>query len=332
MTRPVTIYGAGVWGTALAIAVARSGHRVTLSGRDAASMEVIAANRCNKNCLPGIDLPESIVVCTDSKGIDPEETDIIFAVPMQSLRIAVQQLTRDATGLLRIAWACKGLEYETNLLPHQVVRDVLHCSAPLAALSGPNFATEIAAGLPAAIVVAADDPEFCDDLVGVLHSGNLRAYATDDLTGVEVGGALKNVIAIAAGINDGLGLGANARAALITRGLAEITRLGVAMGGRRETFMGLSGVGDLVLTAGDDQSRNRRLGLALARGDSMDAALRKIGGVIEGMHTARIAAEKAASLGLELPICQQVADVIEGRRSPADAVAGLLARGKPDSE
>ncbi|MEE8342375.1 MAG: NAD(P)H-dependent glycerol-3-phosphate dehydrogenase, partial [Gammaproteobacteria bacterium] len=227
---------------------------------------------------------------------------------------------------MRVAWATKGLELETAMLPHQVAQSVLGESRPLAVISGPTFAREVASGLPTAITVASKNPEFSEKLSGLLHGEQFRAYTSSDMVGVELGGAVKNVLAIAAGICDGLGFGANSRAALVTRGLAELMRLGEAMGGRRETFMGLAGVGDLVLTCTDDQSRNRRLGIALGQGINCQQALQEIGQVVEGVNTAREVVRLARRFGIDMPITEQVYRVLHENLAPRDAVRALLTR------
>ncbi|MEE8429340.1 MAG: NAD(P)H-dependent glycerol-3-phosphate dehydrogenase, partial [Gammaproteobacteria bacterium] len=227
---------------------------------------------------------------------------------------------------MRVAWATKGLELETAMLPHQVAQSVLGESRPLAVISGPTFAREVASGLPTAITVASKNPEFSEKLSGLLHGEQFRAYTSSDMVGVELGGAVKNVLAIAAGICDGLGFGANSRAALVTRGLAELMRLGEAMGGRRETFMGLAGVGDLVLTCTDDQSRNRRLGLALGQGINCQQALQEIGQVVEGVNTAREVVRLAKRFSIDMPITEQVYRVLHEDLTPRDAVRALLTR------
>lgn len=253
-------------------------------------------------------------------------SDVLVAVPMQALRETVLALRKAARHPLRVAWACKGFERGTGRLPHEVVAEVLGDSTPLAALSGPTFAREVAEDRPAAITVASKDRSFGAALVITLHGGRFRPYSSDDVIGVEAGGALKNVIAIAAGMADGLQLGANTRAAIITRGLAEISRLGIALGGRESTFMGLSGLGDLVLTCTDDTSRNRRLGLALARGESLEGALARVGPVVEGVDTAQTALMLADRLRIEIPITREVAAVLQGAQSVEAAAAALLAR------
>lgn len=324
MATPLLVLGAGSWGTALAIAAARSGERVSLYGHDPAQIAELAATRENRKYLPGIRLPDNVEVLADLPAALLTAREVLIAVPCQALRETVQHVVA-ARSDVAIAWACKGLEQETGRLFDQMIRDCAP-KAALAVVSGPTFAREVAIGLPAAVTVAASDPAFAASLVNHLHSDVLRAYVTDDLAGVQVGGAIKNVIAIAAGISDGLRLGANSRAALITRGLAEITRLGIRCGGRPETFMGLSGLGDLVLSCTDDQSRNRRLGRLLATGETLATAMPHAGSVIEGVATARTVAALAVRLGIQMPISTAVSRVLQGICTPADAVRELLAR------
>jgi glycerol-3-phosphate dehydrogenase (NAD(P)+) len=249
----------------------------------------------------------------------------IIATPTAGLRLAAG-LVHHAAVRRPVVWVCKGFEQSSGKLPHQVVAEVLGATAPAAALSGPSFALEVARGLPTAVTLAAADAGFARDLARELHQRRLRLYFTDDLVGVEVGGAVKNVMAIATGISDGLGLGLNARAALITRGLAEVARLGVALGGRAETFMGLAGAGDLILTCTGDLSRNRRVGLALGRGERLDAILAGLGHVAEGVHTAREVDAIARARAIDMPITREVCAVLFDGRAPAEAVAQLLAR------
>jgi glycerol-3-phosphate dehydrogenase (NAD(P)+) len=246
-------------------------------------------------------------------------------VPSHAFRETLTRLTPRLKPHMRIAWATKGLEPESGKLLHEVAEEIVG-ARPAAVISGPTFAREVAAGLPTAVTVASATPQFAADLASRLHSDTFRAYTSDDVIGVEVGGAVKNVLALAAGIADGLGFGANTRAALITRGLAEIMRLGVALGGKRETFMGLAGLGDLVLTCTDDQSRNRRLGLALARGTSLSDALREIGQIVEGVATAREVMRLAKAHGIEMPISEQVHCVLHEGKNPRAAVQSLLQR------
>lgn len=326
----VLVIGAGSWGTALAVLLARHGHPVLLWGRGGEHMARLAAERRNERYLPGVAFPANLAVESDLAAALRQAGDVVLAVPCHALRPTLERMAACAPPL-RIALACKGIETDTLLLPHQIVEACLGVKATTAVISGPTFANEVAAGLPTAVVVACEDRDFARDLAGRLHGGAFRAYRGDDVIGVEVGGAIKNVLAIAAGISDGLGFGANSRAALITRGLAEIMRLGSALGARRETFMGLTGLGDLVLTCTQDQSRNRRLGLAIARGSGVEESVAAIGQVVEGVRTARAVKALAARQGIEMPISTQVARVLRGECSPREAVQALLAR-EPKAE
>lgn len=314
----VAVLGAGAWGTALAAALSAR-HAVTLWARDAAQAESIARERRNRRYLPEIELPAQLAV----SGHWPEHANLyICATPVAGLREIAAQAGRQAP----LVWLCKGFEIETGLLPHQVVAQVLGTRAACGALSGPSFALEVARGLPCALTLASANAAFARAAAQILHGGRLRVYYSADLTGVEIGGAVKNVMAIAVGIADGLGLGQNARAALITRGLAEITRLGVALGGKAQTFMGLAGAGDLILTATGDLSRNRRVGLELARGRPLADILAGLGHVAEGVRSARETLRRAARERVEMPITQAVCAVLEGRLAPQQAVERLLAR------
>ncbi|MGH8615819.1 MAG: NAD(P)H-dependent glycerol-3-phosphate dehydrogenase [Gammaproteobacteria bacterium] len=321
----VLIVGAGSWGTALAVQIARNQRSVVLWGHRAEHIEALRQERRNRRYLPECAFPERLSLSADLKDALRSVRDLILAVPSDGLRDTLQAI-RGCEADVRVAWACKGIEAGTHLFPHQVVEQVLAPGRPMAVISGPTFAAEVAAGLPAALAVAANDPGFASDLAKRLHGGRLRAYTNDDIIGVEVGGAVKNVLAIAAGIADGLGFGANTRAALITRGLAEMTRLGVQLGGRSETFIGLAGLGDLVLTCTDNQSRNRRLGLALAQGLSAEEGVRRIGQVVEGLRTAFEVDYLAHKHSMEMPIVAQVAQVLNGQCTPREAVQALLAR------
>ena len=322
----VTVLGAGSWGTALAVLLARNGARVWLWDRDQAHVENLCRRRCNDRYLPGIPLPDALLPCAVLEEALAQGDEVLVAVPSAGFAALLQRLApllADETGL---AWATKGLEPGRARLLHEVARETCGHHRPLAVISGPTFAREVAARLPTAVTVAASDEGFARRWAGLLHGDRFRAYTSGDIPGVEVGGAVKNVLAIAAGIADGLGYGANTRAALITRGLAEITRLGEALGGRRETFMGLAGLGDLVLTCTDDQSRNRRLGLALGRGRTPAEARAAIDQVVEGIETAREVHILAARLGVEMPIVDQVYAVLHEDRSPQEAVNALLRR------
>ncbi len=317
------VLGAGAWGTALAVAYAAE-HEVRLWTRDALQASELRATHANERFLPGIALPPDIAVFDDIRAALDGCDLALVATPIVGLRATLEAVARsDAPAVL---WACKGFEQGSGLLPHQVAREVLPPDLPHGAFSGPSFAIEVARGLPTAITVASGDLSFASSIVATLHSRRLRLYANDDQTGVEVGGAVKNVMAIATGVCDGFGFGSNARAALITRGLAEIARLGVALGGRHQTFMGLTGVGDLILTCTGDLSRNRRVGLLLSQGHTLDDVLATLGHVAEGVPTAREADALARRLKVDMPITQAVAAVLDGRMAAANAVEMLLSR------
>lgn len=324
----ITVLGAGAWGTAVAIALAAR-HDVLLWGRNAQAMEDIAQARENSAYLPGFALPPALAVSADFDAAiahvqGGDNTLLIAACPVAGLRPLLGQLK--GRPVTHVVWLCKGFENGSGLLPHQVVREVLGEQVAGAALSGPSFAQEVARGLPCALTAASDSQALRERVVTLVHGGNIRVYSSDDLVGVEVGGAVKNVLAIATGACDGLGLGLNARAALITRGLAEITRLGVALGGQPGTFMGLTGMGDLILTCTGDLSRNRRVGLELARGKPLDTIVAELGHVAEGVPCARAVRELAARLGVDMPITNAVAGVLFDGADPRATVAQLLAR------
>jgi glycerol-3-phosphate dehydrogenase (NAD(P)+) len=328
----IAVLGAGSWGTALAIQFARAARRTVLWGRDRAHLAELKTQRRNARYLPDAPFPDALEIEADLATALRETRDVLFAVPSHALRGMLEatkpHLRKDA----RVAWATKGFELTTGLLPHEVARQVLGPNVPLAVISGPTFANEVGAGLPTAMTVASEDPGFAATLAQSLSGLNFRAYTSEDIIGVEVGGATKNVLAIGAGMSDGLGFGANTRIALITRGLVEMTRLGVALGARKETFMGLAGLGDLVLTCTDDQSRNRRFGLELARGSSMDGAQRAIGQVVEGVFAARAVREVARRLNVEMPISEQIYRVIYESLPPKEAVRELMSRAlKPEN-
>ena len=327
----ITVLGAGAWGTAVAIAIAER-NDVLLWGRNPGQMAATEAARENTTYLPGQALPASLRVTADLdaalahvEGAGQDAGSLLIAAcPVAGLRPLLEQLKGRA--IPNVVWLCKGFEYGTGLLPHQVVREVLGDGVPGAALSGPSFAQEVARGLPCALTVASDSGALRDRVVAAVHGGNLRVYACDDLVGVEVGGAVKNVLAIATGTADGLGLGLNARAALITRGLAEITRLGTALGGQASTFMGLTGMGDLILTCTGDLSRNRRVGLALAQGKPLDIIVAELGHVAEGVPCSKAVRDLAAKLGVEMPITNAVAAVLFDGYDASEMVKTLLAR------
>jgi glycerol-3-phosphate dehydrogenase (NAD(P)+) len=317
----VAVLGAGAWGTALAsVLCGRLG--VALWARDRAQAETIARTRRNERYLPGIEVPRSVEVVADLAQVMSGVQLALAATPVAGLRDLLQRLGARTP----LVWLCKGFEEGSGLLPHQIVEEVLGGEARCGVLSGPSFAAEVARGLPCALTLAARDPAFARETAALLHGGRMRVYYSADLVGVEIGGAVKNVMAIAAGISDGLGLGLNARAALITRGLAEIARLGAAFGGSPETFFGLAGAGDLILTATGELSRNRRVGLELARGRKLDQILAGLGHVAEGVRSAREVARIAAARGVEMPVSDAVNAVLEGRLTPAKAVELLLSR------
>jgi glycerol-3-phosphate dehydrogenase (NAD(P)+) len=325
--RPViAVLGAGSWGTALATLLAGNGQTSFLWGRDAALMTEMAAQRRNPRYLTEIPFPPQLHVESDIHRVVREAGDILLVVPTQAFRGLLQTIAPHLTVSARVAWASKGLEPGSAKLLHEVAAEVLGASRPTAVVSGPTFAREVAAGLPTAVTVASATAEFASDLAARLHNSHFRAYTSDDVIGVELGGAVKNVLAIAAGIADGLGFGANTRAALVTRGLAEMMRLGVVLGGRRETFMGLAGLGDLVLTCTDDQSRNRRVGLALARGQSLEEACASVRQAVEGVYAAREVQGLALRHGVEMPITEQVYRVLYEDLAPRAAVQALLQR------
>ncbi len=320
----LTVLGAGAWGTALAASWAPH-HDVTLWARKAGDLDAMRASRVNTPYLPDCPLPDALRFDADfDRAIDHAEL-IVIAVPTGGLRATLTALAKHAN-LPPLVWVCKGFEPGNCRLPHQLVAELLPTHAATGVLSGPSFAQEVARGYPTALTLASLDTQLAQHLAESLSSHRLRIYANDDVVGVEVGGALKNVMAIAAGICDGLQLGHNARAALITRGLAEMTRLGTRLGGRRETFMGLSGLGDLILTTTGDLSRNRQVGLRLARGQALQAILDALGHVAEGVTTAREVSALAAELGVDMPITRKVSQMLfEGL--PADqAVDALLNR------
>jgi glycerol-3-phosphate dehydrogenase (NAD(P)+) len=331
--RKVAVLGAGAWGTAVAMALAQR-HDVLLWGRDNAALQAMGAARENTGYLPGYAFPAGLNVAA---GFDAALAHVagpdgllIAACPVAGLRPLLEQLkTRPIS---HVVWLCKGFEYGTGLLPHQIVREVLGESVAGGALSGPSFAQEVARGLPCALTIASDSAALRDKVVAAVHGGNMRVYSSEDLVGVEVGGAVKNVLAIATGVADGLGLGLNARAALITRGLAEITRLGTALGGQTETFMGLTGMGDLILTCTGDLSRNRRVGLGLAQGKSLDVVVHELGHVAEGVPCSKAVRELAARMGVDMPITNAVAGVLFDGDQPQAMVARLLSRDPRDEK
>ena len=320
----ISVLGAGAWGTALAAALAPR-HTVHLWTRDSALVSAIAEKRRNERYLPGVALPAAIQCTGDLAAAVAQARHglLLVATPTAALRDLTRQL-REVGSLPPIVWLCKGLERGSAAMAHEIVRDELggHPAGPLA---GPSFAQEVARGLPTALAVAGHE-SFCRIVTEALHVPSLRIYSTDDVVGVEVGGAVKNVMAIATGICDALALGHNARAALITRGLAEVTRFGMALGAQAATFMGLTGVGDLILTCTGELSRNRQVGLMLGRGMALQESLDRLGHVAEGVWSAAAVRDRAASLGVRLPITEAVCAVLEHRATPRQALDRLLAR------
>ena len=320
----LTVLGAGAWGTALAVSTAAR-HPTRLWARDPAQAAQMRSMRRNMRYLPEVVLPPALQVSHDFDAALAFAGDglVIIATPMAGLRDMLQRLGAHAGGVL---WLCKGFAPNTGLLGHEIARS-LNVPARVGVLSGPSFAIEVARGQPTALVAASVDAALCEQAVEALHSDSLRLYTSNDPVGVEVGGAVKNVLAIATGIADGMALGLNARAALITRGLTEMTRLGVALGARVETFMGLSGLGDLVLTATGDLSRNRTVGRLLAQGLDLPTILADLGHVAEGVSTAPMVLRRALALGVEMPITQAVVQVLDGSTTPAQALEQLMGRG-----
>lgn len=329
--KPYAVLGAGSWGTALAIQLTRTGHAVLLWSHSDAHYQDMLASGANERFLPGLKFPANLTPTRDLEATVAQANDLLVVVPSHAFRETLHKLKPLLRSHHRLAWGTKGLEQGTRKLLHQMVGEELGITVPIAAVSGPTFAGEVAKGLPGAITVASKNTRFANDLATALHSEYFLTYTSDDLVGVEIGGAAKNVMAIAAGIADGMGFGTNTRAALITRGLNEIMRLGVAMGGQRETFMGLSGLGDLVLTCSDDQSRNRRFGLALGKGMDVESARKSIDQVVEGIGTAKTLYYLSQDTGVDMPITEQVYKVIYEGQSPQTAVHILMDR-KPKPE
>ncbi|OOZ43143.1 NAD(P)H-dependent glycerol-3-phosphate dehydrogenase [Solemya elarraichensis gill symbiont] len=318
------VLGAGSWGTALAILLAHNGHQVILWGLPP-EVEAHNRDRRNKRYIPDIPFPDNLTANSDLKEVLATTDEVLIVVPSHAFRAVVDQVKTINPDTARIAWATKGLDPSSKKLLSEVAHELLP-NTDVAVLSGPTFAKEVAAGYPTAITIASNSEKYAEFLAEAFSSDTFRAYTSHDIVGVQIGGASKNVMAIGAGMSDGLGFGANARAALITRGLAEITRLGAAIGAHPETFMGLAGLGDLTLTCTDDQSRNRRLGLALARGLTIDEAKAEIQQEIEGINTAREVYFKAQELGVEMPITDQVYRILYEGQSPREAVKELLHR------
>lgn len=328
-THAITVLGAGSFGTSLAIAFARNGQPVCLWGHNESHCKALQKDRCNQKYLPEVSFPESLQVESDLKKALEFSRDIFLVVPSHALGNLLQQMKPHLSPDSRLILATKGVETSSGRLLVAVIEEELGINYPLAVLSGPTFAKELAQGLPTAITLASRDLGFAKALQERIHcSKSLRIYLNDDVIGVQLGGAVKNIIAIATGISDGMGFGANARTALITRGLAEITRLGLALNAKKETFMGMSGLGDLVLTCTDNQSRNRRFGLLLGQGNNTEEALNAIGQVVEGYHNVKEVAQLAKRMNVEMPITEQMYQLLFCGKSANDVVLTLLGREK----
>ncbi|AOR61083.1 NAD(P)H-dependent glycerol-3-phosphate dehydrogenase [Pectobacterium parmentieri] len=327
----MTVIGAGSYGTALAITLARNGHRVVLWGHNSTHIQALQTARCNQAFLPDVPFPDSLQLETNLAQALAASRNVLVVVPSHVFGDVLRQLKPHLRADARIVWATKGLEAETGRLLQDVAREALGDTIPLAVVSGPTFAKELAAGMPTAIALASTDSEFADDLQRLLHCGkSFRVYSNPDFIGVQLGGAVKNVIAIGAGMSDGIGFGANARTALITRGLAEMTRLGAALGADPTTFMGMAGLGDLVLTCTDNQSRNRRFGMMLGQGMDVQSAQDSIGQVVEGYRNTKEVLALAQRYGVEMPITEQLWQVLYCGKDAREAALSLLGRTRKD--
>ena len=323
----VSVLGAGSWGTALALQLVDNGHNVTLWGRDAKLLEEITQTHCNSVYLPGCQLPHNLHTQNDLVTAVNSSRIIVVAIPSTAIQAVGQKMADEITSRQEgIILASKGIEPRSATLAHEVLEKMMKPKIPIACLSGPSFAEEVAKRAPTAVTISSQDGEFAEKSAALFHNQNFRVYTSDDIIGAEVAGAFKNIIAIATGISDGLGFGTNARAALITRGLSEICRLAEAMGGKVATLYGLAGVGDLVLTCTSNQSRNRRFGLLIAEGRSIDEASKKINQATEGVSSAIVAQQLAQRYNVEMPICEQVNKLISGEIKPRRAVQELLGR------
>lgn len=329
----MTVIGAGSYGTALAITLARNGHPVVLWGHNPEQIQIMQRDRCNQAFLPGVPFPDTLLLETDLARALAASRDVLVVVPSHVFGDVLRQLKPHLRPDARIVWATKGLEAETGRLLQDVAHEALGDTIPLAVVSGPTFAKELAAGLPTAIALAATDEQFAEDLQQLLHCGkSFRVYSNPDFIGVQLGGAVKNVIAIGAGMSDGIGFGANARTALITRGLAEMSRLGSALGADPSTFMGMAGLGDLVLTCTDNQSRNRRFGIMLGQGKGVQEAQDSIGQVVEGYRNTKEVLALAQRFGVEMPITEQIYQVLYCDKNAREAALTLLGRTKKDEK
>jgi glycerol-3-phosphate dehydrogenase (NAD(P)+) len=322
----VAVLGAGSWGSALAIQVARSGHACILWGRRPEHVQAMRDSRGNERCLPGVFFPAAVRFTSDIDEALRQAEEVLLAVPSQAFTEVLERIVVRLAEGQGVSWACKGLQPGTGRFLHQAAQDLIGDARPMAVVTGPSFAIEVARGQPTAITVAGSDAAYTQRIAQALHGGNFRVYTSDDIVGAELGGAVKNVLAIATGISDGMGLGDNARAALVTRGMAEMMRLGRALGAKEQTLIGLAGLGDLVLTCTGDLSRNRRLGLALGAGHSAVEAIAAIGQVVEGVSTASEVWRMARQYGVEMPISEQVYGILHAGRDPEQCLRELLAR------
>lgn len=322
----IAVLGAGSWGTGLALQLDRSGSRCLLWDRDTENLLNIRKDRANERYLPGINIPESIAIETDVHAAVRASDHVLLVTPSHAFANMISTILPDLSPGQGVAWACKGFEPGSGRLLHHVATELLPESTPQAIVTGPSFAREVAMNLPTAVTVAGSDPAFTKVMANALHGGRFRAYTGDDIIGAELGGAVKNVMAVATGICDGMKLGDNARAALITRGLAEMMRLGEALNARRETLMGLAGAGDLILTCTGDLSRNRQLGLKLGAGKTVEQALEEIGQVVEGIKAAAEVHRLALEYNINMPISEQVNGIIHKGWDPSEGVVRLLAR------
>lgn len=329
--KPIAVLGAGSWGTALALHLAHSGQAVRLWSYDPDHIIQMSSERVNSRYLPECPFPESLTPTVALSDALDQVQDILIAVPSIGFHSILLELKEVLTSPHRIVWATKGIDLQSKKLLHNLANDTLGHQHFYAVLSGPSYAKEVALGLPTAVVIASEHPEFARDLLNRFNHGLFRGYLSTDITGVEVCGVVKNVLAIAIGISDGMGFGANARCALITRGLAEMTRLGMALGGKQETFTGLAGIGDLVLTCTDNQSRNRRFGLALGSGKNAEDAEREIKQVVEGKRNAGLVIALAKESQIEMPITECVWQILQNKLTPSEAMKNLLSR-EPKSE
>ncbi|MBT0722263.1 NAD(P)H-dependent glycerol-3-phosphate dehydrogenase [Rosenbergiella collisarenosi] len=327
----VSVIGAGSYGTALAITLARNGYPVTLWGHNPQHIARLSEQRCNAEFLSDVPFPDNLALTSQLDEAVARSRDLLIVVPSHVFGQVLTQLKPMLRPDTRIVWATKGLEVETGRLLEDVAREILGHEIPLAVISGPTFAKELAAGMPTAIALASNNAQFSADLQNKLHCGkSFRVYSNSDMTGVQLGGAVKNVIAIGAGISDGMGFGANARTALITRGLAEMSRLGLALGAQANTFTGMAGLGDLVLTCTDNQSRNRRFGMLLGQGATVDSAQASISQVVEGYRNTKEVSLLAASVGVEMPIVEQIYQVLYCGKPASEAAIALLGRERKD--